>query len=79
MEPREFKGEGAVAASTVIHVPLTRFKDLSPHAVGIVRLDEGVSVSGLIISKGKEVEIGTRVQAVFMKEEDRTVLAFKPV
>ncbi|MCW4050627.1 MAG: zinc ribbon domain-containing protein [Candidatus Bathyarchaeota archaeon] len=79
MESHEFNGEGTVKACSVIHIALTRFQDMRPHCVGIVWLKEGVGVSGLILSDGKEVEVGSKVEAVFLKEEDRTVLAFKPV
>ena len=46
---------------------------------GIVEMDEGVSISGLILSEGKEPKIGEKVEAIFFKNEDQTVLAFKPV
>ena len=79
LEPREFSGTGFVKASTVIHVPLTRFQLMCPHAVGVVQLDEGEGISGLLLSSGEAVEPGTRVKAKYMKEGDRVILAFQPV
>jgi uncharacterized OB-fold protein len=79
LEEYEFKGTGKVKTSTTIYVPLTRFQEISPHSVGIVEMDEGVSISGLILSEGKEPKIGEKVEAIFFKNEDQTVLAFKPV
>lgn len=79
LEAHEFRGEGEIRASTVIYVPLTRFQSMCPHSVGVVRLDEGESVSGLILSDGEHLKPGTRVKARYVKEGDRVVLAFQPV
>jgi len=38
-------------------------------------LDEGVSISGLLLDEN--VDVGSRVEAVYVKEEDGVVLAFK--
>lgn len=72
---RRCKGKGIVAAKTVIAVPLTRFQDRCPYGVVVVTLDEGVSVSGLLLDEGGEV--GSRVEASYVKNEDGVVLAFK--
>lgn len=79
LDEYEFKGTGKVKAITTIYVPLTRFQEISPHHVGIVEMDEGVSVSGLILSEGSVPKIGDNVEAIFFKNEDQTVLAFKAV
>jgi uncharacterized OB-fold protein len=65
----------------VITVPLTRLKDRSPYTVGIVKLDDGPSISGMIldISDGYQISVGTRVKGEFVKEGERTDLCFKPV
>lgn len=75
----ELGGEGAVQAYTVVAVPLTRLKDRCPYTVGVVKLDGGPSVSGMIlgVSEGSEISVGTRVRAEFVKEGDRTVLCFR--
>ncbi len=72
---RRFSGRGVVAAKTVISVPLTRFRDRCPYGVVIATLDEGVSVSGLQLDE--DLEIGSRVKAAYVEEEDGVVLAFK--
>jgi uncharacterized OB-fold protein len=79
LEPHVFMDIGKVKASTVIYVPLTRFQQISPHSVGVVQLDEGESISGLILSDGKHLAPGTRVKARYLKEEGRVTLAFQPV
>lgn len=77
----ELKGEGTVQAYTVITVPLTKLKDSSPYAVGVVKLDDGPSIASLIleIKNGEEISVGTRVMAEFKKEDEKTILCFKPV
>jgi len=72
---RRYDGGGVVAAKTVIAVPLTRFQERCPYGVVIVTLDEGVSVSGLLLDEN--VEVGFRVEAAYVKNEEGVVLAFK--
>ena len=79
LEPHVFKDTGVVRASTVIHVPLTRFQAICPHSVGVILLDEGESISGLILSDGEHLKPGTRVRAKYLKDEGRVTLAFQPV
>jgi uncharacterized OB-fold protein len=77
----ELGGEGVVQAYTVITVPLTRLKDRCPYAVGVVKLDEGPSISGSIlgVADGGDIAVGSRVTAEFVKEGERTALCFRPV
>jgi len=77
----ELKGEGAIQAYTVITVPLTRLKESCPYAVGVVKLDEGPSISGMIlgVTGGDEISVSSRVKAEFVKEEEKTNLCFRPV
>jgi uncharacterized OB-fold protein len=81
MEWTKLKGTGTIRAYTVITVPLTRLKDRSPYAVGIVKLDDGPSISGMIldVSDGYQISVGTRVKGEFVKEGERTDLCFRPV
>ncbi len=73
---RRFMDKGTVAAKTVIAVPLTRFQDRCPYGVGVVTLDEGVSISGLLLDEEK-IDVGSRVEAAYVKDEYGVVLAFK--
>jgi uncharacterized OB-fold protein len=52
-----------------------------PYAVGVVRLDDGPSVSGLIldIKDGGELSVGSRVEAEYVKEGEKTALCFRLV
>ncbi len=76
LSDKGYKGTGVVKTKTVIHVPLPRFQDMSPHGVGIIDLDEGVSISGLLLD---DPEIGARVEAVYLEDGEKKILAFKPV
>jgi uncharacterized OB-fold protein len=73
-----FKGFGFVKAITTIHVPLSSFKEKCPYSVGVIELDEGVSISGVLLEENEEIiNLGDRVNVVFSKENDLTILSFK--
>ena len=77
----ELEGRGTIQTYTLIHVPLTRMKNRCPYASGIVKLDAGPSISGLIlgVSNEKELTVGTRVKAEFVEEEEQPTLCFRPI
>ncbi len=74
-----FNGKGVIQTITVISVPLTRFQELSPYGVGIIHLDEGPMITGMILGEVDKIKIGDRVEAVYLDEGDEKVLAFKTV
>lgn len=77
-EWHEFKGGGVVEAVTLNRVPSTAFKGRGPYAVGIIRLDEGPSISGLMaVDNPEKITIGTRVIFTVVKEGERAILSFK--
>jgi uncharacterized OB-fold protein len=77
----DLRGDGIIQSYTVIYVPLTRMQGRSPYAVGIVRLDDGPSISGLIldVSCEDDISIGSRVKADFITEGEKTTLCFRLV
>lgn len=78
----ELEGRGTIQSYTVIHVPLTRMKERCPYASGIVKLDSGPSISGLILGVSEEEEkisVGSRLRAEFVREGERTKLCFRLV
>jgi uncharacterized OB-fold protein len=81
MEWVEIRGRGTLEAFTVIHVPPKRMKGRHPYATGIVRLEEGPRISGLIldIKRGEDVQIGAAVEAFIVREEDGAKLCFRLV
>jgi len=78
LEWTELAGEGTIQTYTVIHVPTTQMKALCPYATGIIKLDAGPSISGLIEGVSEEyLTVGTRVKAEFVQEGELTTLRFK--
>jgi uncharacterized OB-fold protein len=74
-----FDGKGVIKAKTVVRVPLTKFQDLCPYSVGIIELDEGPMVTGMILGDVDDIKIGDRVIAFYMDVEEEKVLAFTVV
>ncbi len=81
LEWEEFEGKGEVRAFSVINIPLSRMDGRSPYAVGVMRLDDGPSISGLILDVKEEGElsVGSRVEAEYVKEGEKTALCFRLV
>ena len=78
LEWHEFKGEGVLEAVTLNRAPSTPFRGRGPYAVGIVRLDEGPSISGLLVIENPEnIVVGIRVKFTAVKDGEKTILAFK--
>lgn len=74
-----FEGKGIIRAKTVVRIPLTKFQELNPYSVGIIELDEGPMVTGMILGEIDKINIGDRVEAVYMDVEDEKILAFKVI
>ena len=72
-----FDGNGTIKTKTVVYVPLTKFQELSPYTVGIVELDEGPMITGMILGDIDKISIGDRVEAVYLDEGEEKLLAFK--
>jgi uncharacterized OB-fold protein len=75
----DVSGDGVIRAFTVVHVPLSTMVGRSPYAVAVVKLDDGPSVSGLVLEgdEGDALSVGARVVAEFMREGEKTTLCFK--
>jgi len=82
LELVETKDEGSLELFTVIYVSPISLPVKPPYVVGIVRLDEGVSIMGRILdvdpTKPEKIDLGMRVKAVAIEENERIVLGFKP-
>ncbi len=76
LEWHEFGGTGVLEAVTLNRAPSTSFKARGPYSVGIVRLDEGPSISGLLAEK-EELAVGTHVAFTTVKDGEKTILAFR--
>ena len=62
----ELNGRGKLLTYTIIHFPPTQFQALAPYAVGIVKLEQGPQLSGMIKNvKLEDLKIGMDVQVDF--------------
>ena len=44
----EISGKGKLLAYTIIHIAPKQFQDLAPYTVGIIQLDNGLKIPGMI-------------------------------
>jgi len=59
-------GKGELQTYTIIHVAPARFQSIAPYAVGIVRLEEGVQLPGIIRNvKIEDLKVGMNVAIGF--------------
>lgn len=80
LELHEYKGEGIVEAFTINRTPSSGFKGRCPYAVGIVRLNEGPSISGLLaFDEPEKIKVGVRVSFTVVKDGEKSILGFKKV
>jgi uncharacterized OB-fold protein len=64
----ELKGRGRLLTYTIIHFPPTQFQALAPYAVGIVKLEEGPHLPGMIRNVNLEqLRIGMDLTVDFEK------------
>jgi len=88
----ELAGKGRLLAFTVIYVGTTQmiaagFDRRNPYCVGVVQLDEGPAISGLIlgvdVQEPETIRVGSPVQADFVElgpaGAKKTVLAFRAI
>lgn len=70
-EFKELPKQGKLLTYTVIHVSPKRFQELTPYAVGIVKLEEGAQLPGMIRGIGFDrIKIGMSLGVSFDKEAD---------
>lgn len=76
----KLSANGEIITYTVIHTPPSQFKDISPYAVGIVKLDDGINITAQIVDQKPEtIKIGQRVKLEFrriQKDGDAGVLFY---
>jgi uncharacterized OB-fold protein len=62
----EFKGRGKLLTYTIIHFPPSQFQALAPYAVGIMKLEEGPQMPGMVRNvKLEELRIGMDLEIDF--------------
>lgn len=66
----ELSGRGKIISYTIIHVTSPKFTKKAPYAVGIIELEEGVKLPGMIKNIDfKELKVGLKVKVAFEEEE----------
>ena len=62
----QVSGKGKLLTYTVIHVAPHQFQSLAPYAIGIVELEDGLKIPGMIQSIPEEqLKIGMKLQVDF--------------
>ncbi|WP_407355105.1 Zn-ribbon domain-containing OB-fold protein [Methanolobus sp. WCC5] len=67
IEDFKFSGKGEVQTFTVIHTAAEGFENQTPYILGIIKLEEGPSLTSQIICEPEYVHIGMKVKPVFRK------------
>jgi uncharacterized OB-fold protein len=66
VEWTEFKGKGKLLTYTIIHFPPSQFVAFAPYAVGILKLEEGPQLPGMIKNlKLEDLRIGMNLEVDF--------------
>ncbi len=65
MDWTELKGTGKLLTYSVVHVAPSAFQSFVPYAVGIVLLDEGARLPGMIRVEPRDLRIGLRLKVAF--------------
>ena len=70
----EIPRKGRLLTYTIIHVPPPQFMEMAPYAVGIIQLDDGLKIPGLIREiDSEQIKIGMEMMIRF----DKSVLETK--
>ena len=67
MDPYTFSGEGTVETFTEVYTTSTEFEREAPYILAIVKLDEGPALTSQVVCDPDEIDIGTRVRAIFRR------------
>ena len=61
----ELSPKGKLLTYTVIHVAPSQFQGMAPYAVGIVQLENGVKIPGMIRASPENIKIGMQLTMDF--------------
>jgi uncharacterized OB-fold protein len=68
LQPIKLKGDGEVFSYTTVHEAPSQFEMQKPYVMAIIRMKEGVMVTGQIIdADAQELAIGMKVRATMRK------------
>lgn len=69
----EISPRGKLLTYTIIHVAPVQFQSMVPYAVGIVQLEKGLKIPGMIKGvKHEKIKIGMELQIVFEKSSAKS-------
>jgi uncharacterized OB-fold protein len=62
----EIPPNGKLLTYTIIHVAPTQFQSMAPYTVGIIQLDNGLKIPGIIRdAAAEEIKIGMNLKVIF--------------
>jgi uncharacterized OB-fold protein len=62
----ELKKKGKLLTYTVIHIAPKQFESMAPYAVGIIKLEDGLKLPGIIQNvKPEEIKVGMNLEVDF--------------
>jgi uncharacterized OB-fold protein len=61
----ELPQKGTLLTYTIIHVAPTQFQGMAPYAVGIVQLENGINIPGMIRAAPEQMKIGMQLTMDF--------------
>lgn len=71
IKDKKFIGRGKVYSFTEIRAAPSGMELQVPYVMAIIELEEGVKVTGHVVNRAEEVKIGTPVEVVFRKIQER--------
>ncbi|MBI4361848.1 MAG: OB-fold domain-containing protein [Euryarchaeota archaeon] len=77
LQPHEFQGAGTVQTWTFVRVPPLRYQAKQNYVIGVVKLQEGPSVMGILQVEAEKVIQGMRVQLAPVMFENEVQMGFK--
>lgn len=67
IKPMEFSGKGEILSYTVIRSAPQGFEKYTPYHIALIKLEEGPTISGQIVTNSEKVDMGKTVRPVFRK------------
>jgi uncharacterized protein len=80
LQIEEVEARGKLVTWTVIHISPPSYMDMAPYILGIVELNNGENLTGIVLATESELNVGTEVIAEFAEDkENASRLRWVPV
>jgi len=66
----DVEGKGKLVTWTVIHISPPTFMDMAPYTLGIVELENGERLTGIMLEDPDNLEIGMEFEATFAENKE---------